>query len=267
MLFFPLFDDNPTDRRPLVSWLIIGACVAVFLWQVSLPPGAARAAVLAFGMIPAVVFGDAAPPIQGALPAWLTVVSSMFLHGGWMHLIGNMVYLWIFGDNVEDSMGRGRFVLFYLVCGWVAAMTQAMIDPASRVPLIGASGGIAGVLGAYLVLHPRANVRVFMWFFIIIQTINVPAFLVLGVWIVMQLISVPQALSADGGVAYFAHIGGFVAGMALVPFFRRRDVPLFDAPRSRSWSHGGVTRDELRYTVAKDRAHHRPVPRIRNGGP
>lgn len=254
MFFFPLFDDNPTRRRPLVCWFVIAACVAVFLWQSALPPGAAYAAVLAWGMIPAALFGDAAAAAPQAAPAWTTPLSSMFLHGGWMHLLGNMVYLWIFGDNVEDSMGRLRFVLFYLACGVAAAMTQAAVDPNSQVPLIGASGGIAGVLGAYLVLHPRANVRVFMWFFIIIQMINVPAFIVLGAWIALQFLSAPAALAAEGGVAYFAHIGGFVAGMVLVPFFRRRDIPLLGAPRSRSWSHhAGVTRDEIRYAVAKNR--------------
>ncbi len=256
MFFFPLFDDNPTDRRPLVCWFVIAACIAVFLWQVALPPGAAYAAVLAYGVIPAALFGDvASPPLPAAaIPAWMTPLSSMFLHGGWMHLLGNMVYLWIFGDNVEDSMGRLRFVLFYLACGTAAAMTQVAVDPGSQVPLIGASGGIAGVLGAYLVLHPRANVRVFAWFFVIIQMINVPAFIVLGVWIALQFLSAPAALAAEGGVAYFAHIGGFVAGMVLVPFFRRRDIPLFAAPRSRSWSHhAGVRRDEIRYAVAKNR--------------
>ena len=232
MFFFPFRDDNPTGRRPLVSYLLFGLCVLVFVWQVSL--GAAQhEAVLAFGMVPARLFG--APEAFGLpdmVPAWLTTISSMFLHGGFMHLAGNMLYLWIFADNVEDSIGRGKFVVFYVLCGIAAALAQALVDPASAVPMIGASGAIAGVLGAYLLLHPRANVSCLIGFFIFFRTVNVPAFLVLGGWLALQFVNLGQVGS---NVAYVAHIGGFVAGMALIPFFKRPQVKLFDKPHSRAF--------------------------------
>ena len=160
-----------------------------------------------------------------------------------------MLYLWIFGDNVEDSMGPVRFVIFYVLCGIAAALAQYMIDPASTTPMVGASGGIAGILGAYLILHPRAAVRTFMLIIIFVRFINLPAWLVLGVWIAGQFVAVPGALAgADGGVAYFAHIGGFIAGMCLVPFFKRSDVPLFganDTPPER-WDAEPIPFSEIR---------------------
>ena len=242
MFFIPLFDDNPSRRTPWVAWIIIAACVLVFMWQQSLPPQAERLAFFQYGFIPANASGAAPlPPEIAILPAWATMISAMFLHGGWMHIGGNMLYLWIFGDNVEDSMGPGRFILFYLLCGAAAALAQFMIGPTSRVPMVGASGGIAGILGAYLILHPRAAIRTFLLILIFIRFINLPAWLVLGIWIGGQFIAVPNALSGDdGGVAYFAHIGGFLAGMVLIPFFKRSDVPLFganDTPPDRWTGH------------------------------
>lgn len=236
MFFLPLYDDNPTRRAPVVTWMLIAACVLVFFWQVSLPPVQGRAAVFSFGVIPAVLFGHAElPPELRAVPGWASTFSSMFLHGGFLHLAGNMLYLWIFGNNVEDSMGRGRFLLFYLLCGAAAAFAQSIADPYSRVPMIGASGAIGGVLGGYMMLHPYANVRVLMWIVIIVRLINVPALVVLGVWFAGQLLSGAMTPVGDGqgGVAFWAHVGGFVAGAVLVPFFRRPGVPLFDRPHSR----------------------------------
>ena len=229
MFFFPLFDDNPSQRTPWVAWMIIAVCVLVFIWQQSLPPQAERLVYYQFGFVPANASGAALlPPEIVVVPAWATVVTAMFLHGGWMHVGGNMLYLWIFGDNVEDSMGPVKFLVFYILCGGAAALTQYAIDPASRVPMVGASGGIAGILGAYLVLHPRAAIRTFILIIIFVRFINLPAWLVLGIWIGGQFLAVPSALEgADGGVAYFAHIGGFIAGMVLIPFFKRSDVPLF----------------------------------------
>ena len=231
MFFFPLFDDNPSRRTPWTAWAIIAICVLVFFWQQSLPPQSERLAFYQFGFVPAHASGAALlPPEIVVIPAWATVVTAMFLHGGWMHIGGNMLYLWIFGDNVEDSMGPIKFVIFYLLCGGAAALAQFAIDPASRVPMVGASGGIAGILGAYLVLHPRAAIRTFILIVIFVRFINLPAWLVLGFWIGGQFLAVPGALSgADGGVAYFAHIGGFIAGMVLIPFFKRADIPLFGA--------------------------------------
>ncbi|WP_207481182.1 rhomboid family intramembrane serine protease [Arenibaculum pallidiluteum] len=237
MFFLPISDDNPTRRAPVVTLLIIGLCIAVFLWQQSLRPDARDAAVYAFGVIPAVLFGIAAlPPELSVLPPWGTIVTSMFMHGGFMHVIGNMLYLWIFGNNVEDSMGRGRFLLFYLLCGLAAAMAQAIADPSSEVPMIGASGAIGGVLGAYIVLHPQANVRVFAWIIIFVRMINVPAVIVLGMWFAGQLLSGFTTPTDGGGVAFWAHVGGFVAGMALIPFFRDRHVPLFQGAHTRPFA-------------------------------
>lgn len=239
MFFFPFRDDNPTRARPLISHILLGLCVLLFFWQVSL--GAAqREAVLAFGMIPARLFGsDAAYGLPTVIPAWMTTISSMFLHGGFMHLAGNMLYLWIFADNVEDSIGRAKFIVFYVLCGIAAALTQAMVDIHSAVPMIGASGAIAGVLGAYLLLHPRANIRCLVGLFIFFRTVNVPAFFVLGGWIALQFMSLGQI---DSNVAYLAHIGGFVAGMALIPFFKKPHVRLFDRPLSRAFEVTPVRR-------------------------
>ena len=147
------------------------------------------------------------------------------MHGGWMHLIGNMVFLWIFGDNIEDSMGHKKFLFFYLICGLLAALLQALINPSSPVPMIGASGAIAGILGAYLVLHPKANVNVLFWLFIFITVIKVPAFIVLSVWIVSQFFS--ASIGSEGGVAYFAHIGGFIAGGLLISFLNTPKLSYF----------------------------------------
>lgn len=236
MFFLPLFDDNPTRRPPIVTWLLIALCVAVFFWQISLGPRNGLLAVYSFGVIPAVLFGTAdLPPALYLVPPWASVVTSMFMHGGLLHLGGNMLYLWIFGNNVEDSMGRLRFAVFYLLCGAAAALAQSFADPSSQTPMIGASGAIGGVLGAYLVLHPRANVRVLMWIIVFVRLINVPAAIVLGFWFAGQVLSgaMTPTDGAGGGVAFWAHVGGFVAGVALIPFFRRREVPLLDAPHSR----------------------------------
>ena len=230
MFFLPLFDNNPTLTRPLITWMIIALCICGFIWQESLDFNAAHNIVYQLGFVPAVFFTPASLPADMSLvPTWSTIFTSMFLHGGWMHIGANMLYLWIFGDNVEASMGRLKFVLFYLLCGGAAAMAQAALDPGSTIPMIGASGGIAGVLGAYLMLHPKAAIRCFFLILIFFRFINLPAWLVLGVWIGGQFVAVPQALNeTSGGVAYMAHIGGFLAGMALIPFFKYRHVALFD---------------------------------------
>lgn len=230
---FPLHDDNPTKTFPFVTITILLACVAAFFWQLSLGSYGSNA-VYALGMIPAVLFDHKAMPVGlDVLPAWMTIFSSMFLHGGWMHLIGNMLFLWIFVDNVEDSMGHKRFIAFYLVCGFFAAMTQAMLDPVSEIPMIGASGAISGVLGAYLLLYPHARVLVVIPIFILIYSMRVAAGWVLGLWFVMQMINSMAASGQQGGVAFGAHIGGFIAGVVLIPLFKGRDVRLFAPARSR----------------------------------
>ena len=209
----PLSDENRTSRTPVVSYALLGAIVLAFLWQLQ----AGNAAVYAFGLIPArLVHGALLPPQLDWAPAWATVFTSMFLHGGWMHLGGNLLYLWIFGDNVEDALGRGRFVAFYLVCGVAAALVQTVSETTSIVPMIGASGAISGVLGAYLRLFPHAQVRVLVPLFIVFYTIRVPAWVVLGLWFLFQLASSAMIQPGQGGVAFFAHIGGFLSGLILV---------------------------------------------------
>ena len=227
---FPLSDDNPHFGTPFVTWTIIGLCVAVYLWQFTLGETALREAVYALGVVPSSLLGGARLPEDIALVSpWMTVFTSMFLHGGFMHLGGNMLYLWIFGDNIEVAMGWKRFIVFYLLCGIAAALAQALVNPTSNIPMIGASGAIAGVLGAYLLLYPRARVRVFMFPFGIF---GVPAVIVLGFWFLLQLVN-SAGMSDGGGVAYLAHVGGFVAGLVLAPLFRRKSVPLFAKARHR----------------------------------
>lgn len=235
----PLHDDNPTETTPIVTVTILAACVLVFLYQVSLPQALEESFIYQYGAIPAVVFGNASlPPDLVALPALASLLTSMFLHGGWMHLIGNMLYLWIFGNNIEDVMGHARFVVFYVTCGILAALSHALTDPGSTVPMVGASGAISGVLGAYLLLFPRAQVLVLIPLGLFTRVMYVPAALVLGLWFVIQILSGGMSLGRQGGgVAFFAHVGGFVAGMALIGVFKHRHVRFFTPQRHRSW-HG-----------------------------
>ena len=230
----PLHDDNPTDRFPLITVTIIIACVLLFLYQVGIGAQAGRAFVFSFGSIPSVLFGNKSlPPELAILPAEATLFTSMFLHGGWMHLIGNMLYLWIFGNNIEDIMSRVRFVVFYVTCGIIAALAHAIPNADSTIPMIGASGAISGVLGAYLLVYPRARILVLIPLGFISQLIRMPAIVVLGFWFVLQLISTALSDSSGGGVAWDAHLGGFVAGVVLIPLFKRRNVSLFHKTRAK----------------------------------
>ena len=235
-MFLPIRDDNPHTITPYVNYGLIAACALAFLWRLSLGEEGGQAAVMIFGLIPGRLFGTVMLESNpSGVPAVLTIFTSMFLHGGWMHILGNMLYLWIFGDNVEASLGHKRYLIFYLLCGVAAALGQSIAAPSSDVPMIGASGAIAGVLGAYLLLHPRSNVKVFV-FLIFITTINVPAFIVLGFWFVGQLISSAAANPAAPGVAFMAHIGGFVFGAVMVFFFRQRSVQIFAPAQSRAFA-------------------------------
>jgi rhomboid family protein len=233
MLALPLYDDNPTRRVPVVTYGVIAACIFVFLWQSSLDPRSGEEAAFEFGMVPAVLFGYAELPARlYPIPVWATLFTSMFLHGGWLHLVGNMLYLWIFGKGVEAALGPLRYLPFYLICGVTAALTQAFIDPTAEVPMVGASGAIAGVLGAYIVLYPRSNVTVFIWIFVFIRLVAVPAVILLGFWFLLQLMSALSAVPGEPGVAFWAHVGGFLAGMFLVMFFRRPGVDLLQPART-----------------------------------
>jgi membrane associated rhomboid family serine protease len=226
----PLHDDNPTRIFPAVTVALIALCSLVFLWQLASP--SAEVTVLRFGLIPAVLFGGASLPAElEPLPGALTLLTSLFLHGGWMHLIGNMLFLWIFGNNVEDAMGHLRFIAFYLICGVAASLSHAALIPASTTPMIGASGAIAGTLGAYLLLHPRSRVLVLVFLGIFVTTMRLPAMVVIGIWIGLQVLN--AALDAGGGIAWWAHVGGFVAGMVLLPVFRQPGTALFARGRPR----------------------------------
>lgn len=225
-MFLPLHDQNPLKVIPfqLVTFVVILLCIVVFLYQQYLPDEQGQALVVSFGMLPAVLFDhrQLAPELV-VLPAELTLLSSIFLHGGWLHLIGNMAFLWVFGDNVEDSMGHWRFLVFYCACGMFAGFTHALVEVDSITPLIGASGGVSGVLGAYLMLHPK--VRVILLVFLKLPLL-LPAYLMIGFWVGLQVFSIMFA--GDGNTAWWAHIGGFVAGVIMIPFFKRASVPLFD---------------------------------------
>lgn len=240
---FPYKDDNPTLARPVVTLVLIGVNLAI--WLVVQGAGtdpALRESVCQLGAIPGRVFGSipvgATVPLGGGescqvggYPGWFTVLSSMFMHGGWLHLIGNMWFLWVFGNNVEDSTGRGRFLLFYLLCGALAALVQSGANPESPIPMVGASGAISGVMGAYIVLYPRVRVHMLLVLVIFITTIRVPAWMMLGYWFLLQLAgTLPMVSSGGGGVAFLAHAGGFVAGMLLVLLFRNPRLI-----RARAW--------------------------------
>jgi rhomboid family protein len=201
---FPISDVIPSRTVPFVTVGLILLNSVVFLHQVLLPDRQLEAFVLQYALVPAWF-------------SWTSVVTSMFLHGGWLHVIGNMLYLWIFGDNVEDRLGHVRYLFFYLACGCIAALGQVIVNPYSSVPMLGASGAIAGVMGAYFVLYPESRVLTAVFVFIFFDVIEIPAIFFLGVWFLMQLLNGVGSLgvsnAAGGGTAFFAHVGGFIAGI------------------------------------------------------
>jgi Uncharacterized membrane protein (homolog of Drosophila rhomboid) len=233
----PLRNDNPIHIVPVVTFGFIAICVTTFLWQSSLGSAGNNAAMYGLGVIPAVLLNKATlSPHLVRVPAELTLVTSMFLHSGWMHLTFNMLFLWIFGRSVEDSMGHVRFVVFYLLCGITAALGQAFLSSSLRIPMVGASGAISSVLGAYLLLYPYSRVLVALPFGFFVEFVRLPALWVLGFWFFMQLINFIFSNADEGGVAWFAHMGGFLVGMLLIPFFKHRDVPLLHPPHgSKKW--------------------------------
>ncbi len=225
-MFIPLKDRNPLKIIPFqfVTAVIIGVCTVSFIWQISLDSAQVYALHTAYGLIPAALLGSViVPPEFAPLPAELTAITSLFLHGSIWHLLGNMLFLWIFGDNVEDSMGHWRFALFYILCGIAAALTHAFVEANSQAPLIGASGAISGILGAYLLMHPRVKILVLVIFPF---TLHVPAYLLIGCWIAFDVYNAVAA--GESAIAWWAHIGGFVTGALLIIPFRYRDIPLLD---------------------------------------
>ncbi len=222
----PLKDDNITNSTPFLSYAIIAICVAVFLLQISSPGYTTGNLFYSYGVVPASLLGiESLPSDLEKIDPYLTIITSMFMHGGWMHLIGNMLYMWIFADNIEDDLGKIKFIIFYLAAGAAAALTQVYLNVNSTVPMVGASGAISGVLGAYLIRYPRNKVLVLIPLGIFTQLLKIPALFVLGFWFILQFVSSAGSSGEGGGVAYGAHIGGFVFGAAVMFFFGNFLIP------------------------------------------
>ncbi len=246
---FPYRDDNPTLATPVVTILLLALNVAVWILVQGMgaEPGLSRS-VCELGLIPGEFLGRVAEGttlrltpatvcVLGAERTWYTPLSSMFMHGGWMHLIGNMWFLWLFGNNVEDSMGRFRYLAFYLLCGFAAAAAQTITSPSSIVPMVGASGAISGVMGAYILLYPRVRVHMFIPVGFFFFRTAVPAYLMLGYWFLLQLLGGSVA-SGEGGVAFWAHVGGFLAGALLIPVFKDSELVAEHRAGAQTIEHG-----------------------------
>jgi len=250
---FPLRDDNPSILTPVVTWALVALNVAAWIFVQGL--GAEEPLVRSvcnLGLVPGELLRLAPAGTAFSMgrwscvvdpdPAWGTVLTHMFLHGGWMHLIGNMWFLWIFGNNVEDSMGHARFAVFYLACGFAAAACQVAASPTSAVPMVGASGAIGGVMGAYVMLYPRVRVHMLVVLGFFIDRVAVPAYFMLGYWFLLQLIGGAAAGAGEGGgVAFWAHVGGFAAGALLIWAFKNPRLVAehpyhgWSAPSARRW--------------------------------
>jgi membrane associated rhomboid family serine protease len=224
---FPLKDDNPSNSAPVVTVALIVLNALFFVYQISLEAGGAdgaragQAFIEEFGLVPCRLTG--ACRVGPELPSpILTIFTSMFMHGGLFHIGGNMLYLWIFGNNVEDTLGHGRYLLFYLLSGIAAALAQTAVGPSSMVPMVGASGAVSGVLGAYLLLFPHAHVTTLIILGFFFRLVHIPAMVVLGFWIVLQVLNGLGSFGSSGGVAFFAHIGGFLVGMGLLYVLKPR---------------------------------------------
>jgi membrane associated rhomboid family serine protease len=229
---FPLYDENPTHHRTFITLLLIATNAAawVLIQGMGFDPALTKS-IFSYGLIPAELLktipAGTSVPLSNHLsytiestPHWATVLTSMFMHGGWLHIIGNMWFLRVFGDNVEDSMGSFRFVIFYLLCGLAAAGAQMALSPNSAVPMVGASGAISGVMGAYVLLYPRAPIHTLVFLGFFVTRIIVPAYFMLGYWFLLQLLGVMGTKS--GGVAFAAHVGGFITGCVLIFFFKKQ---------------------------------------------
>ena len=220
----PIYDDNPALGKPLLVITIITLCIIIWFWQSGLGYQGNNTVIINFGLTPKVFLAE-------PLLSFFTLFTSMFMHGGFMHLAGNMLYLWIFGDNIEGALGHFRFILFYFLCGIAAAFTQILSAPDSAIPMIGASGAVSGVLGAYLIFYPRARIRTFVFLGIFITFLRLPAVLLLGFWILGQVISAFISNPGSPGVAWFAHLGGFFMGMLLAPLLKKPNINIFQKSR------------------------------------
>ncbi|MFP4082725.1 MAG: rhomboid family intramembrane serine protease [Candidatus Aminicenantes bacterium] len=223
-MFIPLKDDNPTYRFPYVTVFLICLNILIFFYQIFSPQGLQHY-VYKMGAIPYEITHFKTLPFFPRIAPPLTLITAMFLHGGFFHLFGNMLYLWIFGNNIEDFLGSFRFIFFYLLSGLGASLAHIIFNPNSQVPMVGASGAIAGVLGAYLILYPGARVLTFVFLFFFIRIIPIPAAVILGLWFLAQLLNI----GLGGGVAWFAHIGGFLIGVGLIKVYSKK--------KPKVWTH------------------------------
>ena len=223
---FPIKDDNPTEIKPLVTLSIIAICCFIFFYQFSISQIDNMELILKYGMRPNNLFSS------NGLASIYAIFSSMFLHGGFLHLVGNMLFLWIYGNNIEDSMGHIKFLIFYVICGVSAALLQASITPSSDIPMIGASGAVSGVLSAYLLLFPKARVSTLVFIFFFITIIRIPAGLLIILWFASQVVNANITDPNSPGVAWFAHIGGFIMGALLIPFLKKEKFKFFSAGRN-----------------------------------
>ncbi len=231
----PLRDENPTVHTPILTVGLMVACLAIFLLQITAGQGADNEVIYRFGLIPAVFWGNASLP-EGfsQVPPILTLFTSMFLHGGWLHLGGNMLFLWIFGNNVEDVLGHVKFLIFYILSGAGAGVAQMLVDTHSQIPMVGASGAIAGILAAYMVMFPRAKVLTLVWLGFFVTTVRIAAIWFLGIWLGLQWLNALMTPAGGGGVAWWAHLGGFGAGLILLVFLKPTKY-LFGSRRHGPW--------------------------------
>ena len=220
----PLKDENPSRTVPITNAFLILVNVSVFVYQYFLIPGGASPLFLQLGCIPYEFanFVDIDPP--ALIPIPLTIITAMFMHGGWIHLLSNLLFLWIFGDNIEDRLGHLKYLFFYMTCGTIASLLHIMTNLNSQIPSIGASGAIAGVMGAYMYLFPKARIRTLVIWFVFIQVVRIPALIMLGYWILIQVLSgfAEFGTQTEGGIAWFAHIGGFVTGFFMIIMMKKR---------------------------------------------
>jgi membrane associated rhomboid family serine protease len=240
VVFIPVTDSNKRSwiQYHYITVILIVLCILVFGVQIAGGDEGSTRMVYGLGTIPAILFGlRELPEAIALIPAWLTLITSMFLHGNLAHLAGNMVFLWVFGDNVEDAMGHHRFIIFYLLCGVLAALAHAAVDHQSIAPMIGASGALSGVLGAYFILHPRVQVWIILFALV---PVRLPTYLVLGGWILMQVAFSFMGEEGTEQVAWWAHIAGFAAGAALIRYFRYPHVALWDTSETGAIDVAGV---------------------------
>ena len=220
---FPIKDDNPTESRPYVTCALIGLNILIFFYQIGLEENIRTSLIFEYGFKPSQLFSNA-NSMNLKQSSLLTIFTSMFLHGGLFHLLGNMLFLWIYGNNVEDSMGHIKFLIFYLLCGLAASLLQAIVSFDSSIPMIGASGAVSGVLSAYFLLYPKARVLTLVVLLIFITFIRIPAGLLIGFWFLSQIINAYFNDPNSPGVAWYAHIGGFLMGLLLIPFFKKKEI-------------------------------------------